>query len=90
LDIWVEDDGIGTATTPWQPGVGMVAMRERTAELGGSLQAGPGPTGGRVTLRLPLGQPAPAAFVSTIPAAHQESTLTAPSTKDRQVLEATP
>lgn len=85
LEISIEDDG--AATTPWRPGVGMVAMRERTAELGGSLHAGPGPGGGRVSVRLPLGPPA---LGSTIPAAQQVSTRTAPSTEDRPVLEATP
>jgi two-component system, NarL family, sensor kinase len=29
-------------------------MRERAAELGGTLEAGPGPTGGRVSALLPL------------------------------------
>jgi hypothetical protein len=32
----------------------MVAMRERTAELGGSLLAGPQATGGRVRAWLPI------------------------------------
>jgi signal transduction histidine kinase len=52
LEITVDDDGDATAS--WQPGVGMVAMRERTAELGGSLFAGPQATGGRVRACLPI------------------------------------
>jgi signal transduction histidine kinase len=38
----------------WRPGVGMSSMRERAAELGGTLEAGPGPGGGRVAALLPL------------------------------------
>ncbi|HEY1485607.1 MAG TPA: histidine kinase, partial [Micromonosporaceae bacterium] len=38
----------------WTPGVGMLSMRERAAELGGDLDAGPTPAGGRVRARLPL------------------------------------
>jgi two-component system, NarL family, sensor kinase len=52
----VQDDG--TANTPnghgWQPGVGLVSMAERVAEVGGTLQAGPTSTGGRVHAMLPL------------------------------------
>ena len=44
----------GTRTGAWRPGVGMASMRERAAELGGSLEAGPGPSGGRVSALLPL------------------------------------
>ena len=58
LEIIVDDDGDGSAG--WQPGVGMVAMRERVAELGGSLLAGPGVSGGRVDARLPIATPPPA------------------------------
>ena len=40
----------------WQPGVGLTAMRERAAELGGTLSAGPAAGGGRVRrCTLPLG-----------------------------------
>ena len=38
----------------WRPGVGLSSMRERAAELGGTLEAGPGPAGGRVAALLPL------------------------------------
>jgi two-component system NarL family sensor kinase len=52
----VQDDG--TASTAngdgWRPGVGLVSMAERAAEVGGTLQAGPTPTGGRVQASLPL------------------------------------
>jgi two-component system NarL family sensor kinase len=52
----VQDDG--TASTAngdgWRPGVGLQSMAERVAEVGGTLQAGPTPTGGRVQARLPL------------------------------------
>jgi signal transduction histidine kinase len=54
LDI--QDDG--TASTAngdgWRPGMGLVSMAERAAEVGGTLQAGPTPTGGRVQASLPL------------------------------------
>jgi signal transduction histidine kinase len=63
LCIEVRDDGgagdgtAGVAGARWQPGFGLISMRERAAELGGSCQAGPGPGGGgRVTARLPLTQ----------------------------------
>lgn len=44
----------GTRNGDWRPGVGMASMRERATELGGSLEAGPGPSGGRVSALLPL------------------------------------
>ena len=44
----------GGHTGGWRPGVGMSSMRERAVELGGSLEAGPGPAGGRVSALLPL------------------------------------
>lgn len=52
LEITVNDDG--PAAPSWQPGVGLTSMRERAAELGGSVDAGPGAAGGRVRARLPL------------------------------------
>jgi two-component system, NarL family, sensor kinase len=56
LSIEVSDDGAGPGSS-WQAGFGLVSMRERAAELGGSCEAGPGPDGGgRVTASLPLGQ----------------------------------
>ncbi|RZT86066.1 histidine kinase [Pseudonocardia sediminis] len=52
LEVSVDDDG-GRASG-WTPGVGLTSMRERAAELGGSVAAGPEPGGGRVAARLPL------------------------------------
>ena len=58
LSIEVSDDGTGPQS-PWQAGFGLISMRERAAELGGSCEAGPGPGGGgRVTASLPLGESA--------------------------------
>jgi signal transduction histidine kinase len=53
LEIAVADDG--PLTAPWPSGVGLQAMRERAAELGGGFVAGPSPSGGRVSAWLPLG-----------------------------------
>jgi signal transduction histidine kinase len=56
LRIEVSDDGAGPPAS-WQAGFGLISMRERAAELGGSCEAGPAPGGGgRVTASLPLGQ----------------------------------
>jgi signal transduction histidine kinase len=44
----------GARNGAWRPGVGLSSMRERAAELGGTLEAGPGPAGGRVSALLPL------------------------------------
>ena len=56
LRIEVRDDGGGPGPG-WQPGFGLISMRERAAELGGSCQAGPDPGGGgRVIAALPLGE----------------------------------
>jgi two-component system, NarL family, sensor kinase len=56
LGIEVRDDGAtSTSGEPaWRPGVGLVSMAERAAEVGGTLQAGPTATGGRVQASLPL------------------------------------
>lgn len=56
LRIEVADDGTGPEAC-WRPGVGLVSIRERAAELGGSCQIGPHPHGGdRVSACLPLGR----------------------------------
>ncbi len=52
LVLEVIDDGRSAGS--WRPGVGLTAMRERAAELGGALAAGPTPAGGRVVARYPL------------------------------------
>jgi signal transduction histidine kinase len=52
LEVSITDDGPPNGA--WAPGVGLDAMRERTAELGGSFQAGPTPTGGQVVASFPL------------------------------------
>ena len=52
LTLAVVDDGPGDRE--WVAGVGLTSMRERIAELGGTLTAGPAGSGGRVSARLPL------------------------------------
>ena len=52
LQIEVSDDGPPNGA--WIPGVGLQAMRERAAELGGLFEAGPSPNGGRVQATFPL------------------------------------
>ena len=51
LSLEVTDSGTSDG---WRPGVGMASMRERATELGGTLVAGPGPSGGKVAAQLPL------------------------------------
>jgi signal transduction histidine kinase len=53
LVVDVSDDG--STGSDWVAGVGLSSMRERAAELGGSLTAGPTPAGGRVVAVLPVG-----------------------------------
>jgi len=52
LLVEVCDDGIGAGS--WRAGVGLLAMRERAAELGGTLTVGPGTGGGTVRACFPL------------------------------------
>jgi two-component system NarL family sensor kinase len=56
LAVEVRDDG--AAGRPWQPGVGLTSMRERTEMLGGSVAAGADDAGGSVVATLPLGSSA--------------------------------
>jgi two-component system NarL family sensor kinase len=56
LRVCVHDDGppgeeVGRG---WRSGVGLLSMRERAAELGGTLVAEPTAAGGRVLAHLPL------------------------------------
>ena len=53
LVVTVADDGSGIAADA-TPGVGLASMRDRAAEVGGSLDVQSGPTGTTVTARLPL------------------------------------
>src|SRR5207249_2133825 len=60
VDLTIADDGTGLSPNGGA-GVGLISMRERAAELGGTCTIGPGPTGGtevRVFLPLPSA-PAP-------------------------------
>jgi two-component system NarL family sensor kinase len=52
LEIEVTDDGPPNGA--WRPGVGLHAMRERAAELGGTFNAGPTQAGGIVHASFPL------------------------------------
>ncbi|WP_246486300.1 sensor histidine kinase [Kribbella qitaiheensis] len=52
LEIEITDDGPPNGA--WKPGVGLQAMHERAAELGGTFKAGPSPSGGRVHASFPL------------------------------------
>jgi signal transduction histidine kinase len=64
LRVEVLDDGARTPTqtgasapngqAPWTSGVGISAMKERAAEVGGELSAAPSETGGRVLATLPI------------------------------------
>jgi signal transduction histidine kinase len=57
LTLEVDDDGTGMPHG-WRAGVGITAMRERAAELGGQLAIAPrSPHGTRITARLPLTRP---------------------------------
>jgi signal transduction histidine kinase len=56
LCLEVQDDGVSSNPNGdgWRPGVGLVSMADRAAEVGGTLRAGPTSTGGRVQAKLPL------------------------------------
>ncbi|MEV5963423.1 histidine kinase [Kribbella sp. NPDC051952] len=53
LRLSIADDG-PAVNGRWVPGVGLTSMRERVAELGGTMLAEPTPAGGRVHMCLPL------------------------------------
>ena len=52
FEVSISDDG--PTSGPWSPGVGLQAMRQRAAELGGAFSAGPSPSGGQVSAWFPL------------------------------------
>ena len=56
VSLMVLDDGLpGSAAPAGAAGFGLMGLRERLEELGGSLRSGPGPEGGfRVEARIPL------------------------------------
>lgn len=54
LEVEVHDDG---AARSWGSGVGTATMQERAEELGGTCERGPGPHGGLVHARIPIGRP---------------------------------
>lgn len=53
-DLEVEVTDNGPPNGAWRPGVGLQAMHDRATELGGHLEAGPTPTGGKVQAHFPL------------------------------------
>ena len=60
VELSIRDDGAAGPGEPWRdtPGHGLIGMRERARLFGGSLDAGPSPTGGfQVRAVLPTGTP---------------------------------
>jgi signal transduction histidine kinase len=55
VTIDVCDGGACSDGATWSPGVGISSMRERASEVGGTVTAGPSPSGGRVSAILPAG-----------------------------------
>ena len=53
-DLQIEFSDDAGPGAMWTPGVGIASMGERAAEVGGTLTAGPTPTGGIVRARLPI------------------------------------
>ncbi|MDR1441419.1 MAG: sensor histidine kinase [Bifidobacteriaceae bacterium] len=64
ITITVSDDGRGAAAQTDSGGHGLVGMRERAEMLGGTFQAGPGPTGG-FTVKVAVPLPSPSRSVTT-------------------------
>lgn len=48
------NDPAGAQLRPWTAGIGLSSMRDRATELGGTLTAGPSPSGGLVEAALPI------------------------------------
>jgi signal transduction histidine kinase len=72
LDVTVSDDGVGLPDG-WRTGVGIASMRERVAELGGTLVIGPClPHGTRITARLPAPENGTENGTAEAPATAQE------------------
>jgi two-component system, NarL family, sensor kinase len=57
LVLVVADDG--SRGEPWTPGIGLHAMQERAAELGGTCTATPTPAGGRIRAEIPVSTAVP-------------------------------
>jgi len=53
LVVTVRDDGRGDAPNGQDGGMGISGMRSRVEALGGTLEAGPGPSGFRVRAVIP-------------------------------------
>lgn len=53
-DLVVTVRDAGTSSDPWAPGVGVSSMRERSAEVGGTIEITNGGTGSTVRARLPI------------------------------------
>ncbi len=53
LVVSIRDDG--RSGEPWTPGVGIASMRERSLQVGGTLQISATTGGGWVEARMPLG-----------------------------------
>jgi len=58
IELRISDDGTGTTESQTGGGHGLAGMRERVRLFGGTIEAGPGPTGGfLVRAVLPTGSP---------------------------------
>jgi signal transduction histidine kinase len=53
LLVAIHDDGVNVSGG-WQPGVGLISIQERAAELGGQCTISTDRTGGRIDVRLPI------------------------------------
>lgn len=76
----VVSDDAGPSPHGWEPGNGLTSMRTRADRLGGVVHAGPGASGGRVELRLPLAAGVQA--VQSVQAGVVPEMVADPSTRD--------